>query len=332
MTWLFLFSAAGAFILVGIMAASAPRFAMLDAPGPRSSHDVPTPTGAGVALITALWLACGLYLLLPGTAFGDFPAGWLPLLLAPASLLCLVGFVDDRRSLSARLRLMVQLAVSLVLLAGLRNELSTMPWAVLPALLAVVWTMNAYNFMDGSNGLAGMQGLFSGLMLALCLLLAGAPELGLAAAALAGVCAGFLPWNTPRAKIFLGDAGSVPLGFLFAGLALMAYLQEGLPLPVLILSLMLFHIDAGLTLLSRIRNKEQWYTAHRRHVYQRLLTHGWTHGQVLLLFTAINGLIVAPAMVLGTFYGDWSWVILASVTTVLSLTWYAVSLKLGEGT
>lgn len=332
MTWMFLLSAGTSFVLVGAMAAFAQHQGLVDTPGVRSSHKAPTPTGAGLAMILALWLVSLSYPLLFGAAPATLWPGWFTWLLAPASLLCLVGFVDDRHPLSARLRLVVQAIAACVLLWGVHESLVNAAWVFVPGLLALVWTMNAYNFMDGSNGMAGMQGLFSGAVLSLCLVLGGAPELGLAAAAIAGVCAGFVPWNAPRARIFMGDAGSVPLGFLFAALALVAYARGVLLLPVALLLLIAFHMDAGLTLLTRIRNKERWYTAHRGHVYQRLLDHGWTHGQVLLLYSAVNGFVVAPAMVLGTLNSNWSWAIFGVVTAVLAMCWYTVSLKLREGT
>ncbi len=330
MMWMLLLSALITFILVGIMVFVARRFGLVDIPGARSSHSIPTPTGAGVALILALWLVSGLYPLLPGADGETFP-DWITLLLVPASVLCLVGYVDDHRALSARLRLLVQFAAALYLLIGLRDSLAGMPWLAVPGLIALLWTMNAYNFMDGSNGMAGMQGLFSGALMSLCLSLVGAPALALATAAIAGACAGFLPWNAPRARIFLGDAGSVPLGFLFAGLGLMAYVGGYLPLPVVLLTLLIFHLDAGLTLLTRMANKERWYTAHRRHVYQRLLAHGWSHSQVLMLYLALNVIVIAPATLLGTLHGQWAWALMMIAGVVLVLAWYAVSLRLGEG-
>jgi len=330
MMWMFLLSAITAFVLVGIMVFISGRFGLLDTPGPRSSHSAPTPTGAGVALVSALWIAGWLYPLLPLSAQTPVFPGWITLLLVPAALLCLVGFVDDHHPLSARLRLLVQLGAALYLLLGLHDSLSGTPWLVLPGLFALLWTMNAYNFMDGSNGMAGMQGLFSGALMSVCLLLADAPVLGLATAAIAGACAGFLPWNVPRARIFLGDAGSVPLGFLFAGLGLLAYLGGYLSLPVVLLTVLTFHIDAGLTLLTRMVNKERWYTAHRRHVYQRLLVHGWSHSQVLMLYLALNLIVIAPATLLGTLHGQWAWALMMIATVILVLAWFAVSLRLGE--
>lgn len=331
--WMFLLSAGAAFVLVGLMLLITRRTGLVDMPGSRSSHSKPIPTGAGVALIAALWLASGLYPLFADaiqTGTDMFP-GWIPLLLMPASLLCFVGFLDDRRSLAAGTRLLVQLIAALMFMFGIRGALGEMVWLVAPGLVFLIWSMNAYNFMDGSHGMAGMQGLIGGVSLAGCLLLADAPGLSLAAASLAGVCAGFVPWNAPRARIFMGDSGSVALGFLFAGLGLYAYVGGLLSLPVVLLLQIIFHLDAGLTLLSRIRNKERWYTAHRRHVYQRLLVNGWTHGQVLSLYTALNALLVAPAMVVATLQGQWSWAIFGFVTGILSLAWYTVSLKLGKG-
>jgi Fuc2NAc and GlcNAc transferase len=257
---------------------------------------------------------------------------WTLILLPLASVLCVVGFIDDRRGLSARLRLVVQILAATGLLFQLNHPLPFAPWLYPLALIWLVWTMNAYNFMDGSNGMAGMQGVFSGVMLALVLLLNDAPVLALAAASLAAVCAGFLPWNAPIAKIFMGDSGSVPLGFLLAGLSLAALAEGKLNIPILLMLLLPFHIDAGLTLLSRICNKERWYTPHNNHVYQKLLNRGWTHGRVLQLYAAINALLVAPAVILGTLYPEGSWVVFGVITGALVTAWYSVLLKLRERT
>ncbi len=319
-----------ALLLVGRLVSVTQRRGHLDRPGPRSSHQLPTPTGGGLGFMLALWFTGALALLVPAW-FGEpaLPPEWR-ILLALAMPLTLVGLIDDWRGVPARYRLLLQVLIA-VLFAWALGEQGTLPWwAWSGIVVALVWTMNAYNFMDGSNGMAGMQGLFSGILLSVVFWRADQSGLALAAACLTAACAGFLPWNIPQARIFMGDSGSVPLGFLIAGLCLLGAFTGALAWPTAILVLAVFHVDAGLTLLSRMRSGERWYTAHNRHVYQRLIAQGWSHGQVLLLYSAINLLIVAPGVMLGNINKQWSWWIASAVLVLLSGAWYVVSLKLGE--
>lgn len=152
----------------------------------------------------------------------------------------------------------------------------------------------------------------------------------LAALSVSAVALGYLPWNWPPARCFMGDAGSVPLGWLLGALSLLGAIQGSLSWPVVLLLLAVFHVDAGLTLLRRIRAGERWYTAHRTHVYQKLMAQGWTHGQVLVAYAALNLFIVAPALAVAGLRPQWGWMAAITALMTLALAWYAVSLKLGE--
>ena len=248
-------------------------------------------------------------------------------------MLSLVGWWDDRYTVHAGLRLAVQVAVSLWLLACLRSAWSPggqVIWFAAPVLLGLVGLMNAWNFMDGSNGMAGGQGLFTGLVLAGLFVMAGQGGLALAALGVAAACAGFLPWNIPQARVFMGDAGSVPLGFAIGGLLLLGWQLGAVSLAVAVLLPSLFLVDAGLTLARRFLRGERWYTAHRQHVYQRLISDGRSHKQVLALYQAINLFVVLPGVVLGTVYPGSAWPVTGILILVMITAWQFASLKAGE--
>lgn len=318
------------FLLVGLYLLLARKHGVIDHPGDRSSHSQPTPTGGGIGLVLAL-VVTGVIVGFVPTAprFGGaaFAAGW-SLVLAGVLPLALVGLWDDIRSVSAWLRLVMQFlaALGLLFLAPPENALLILPLGVL-----LVWSANAFNFMDGSNGMAGAQAAMSGALLAWVFSGAGQPGLALAAACVLAVALGFLPWNGRRARLFMGDAGSVPLGFAIAALCYLGVRAGALPWPAALTVLAVFWVDAGLTLFGRLWRGERWYTPHRKHVYQRLISRGWSHGQVLLLYMALNLFIVAPAVVAGTMRPEWALGGSILAFTVLSFFWGIVSLKLGEG-
>jgi Fuc2NAc and GlcNAc transferase len=204
------------------------------------------------------------------------------------------------------------------------------PWLMPLVVLVLTWTMNAFNFMDGSDGMAGMQALVSGLMLAFLFHEANAEGLALVSLGISAAAGGFLPWNWPPARCFMGDAGSVPLGWLLGGLAVIGLAEGSLTLPAAILVLAVFHVDAGLTLVRRVWRGERWYTAHRTHVYQMLMAQGRNHGQVLLAYAALNVFIVAPAVVVVALKPQWGWAAAFITFMSLAIAWCVVSLKLGE--
>ena len=339
MAWLnFWLAAALACLGVGLTLGYARKAGMLAHPGARDSHHSPIPTGGGLGMITALALFSWLPLAGP-----HLDSWWRALLVPAALLMCVLGWLDDRHPLSWKLRLSVQVAVSIGLLV-LLPQLGSMEWSadglqthVLPGwlawpilLLCLVGIMNVYNFMDGSNGMAGSQGLFAGLMLAWLGVQAGQAGFALAALLVAAACLGFLPWNLPRARIFMGDAGSIPLGLLLGALCLLAAGQGMLPLPAVLLVLGVFLVDAGLTLIRRLIRGERWYTAHRQHLYQKLIDQGWTHTQALLLYQGINCLLIAPAMVIMAHNQQLVWPLTGTLIALLVAAWTIASLKLGN--
>lgn len=319
----FLISAVLSYVLVRMVLRLAWRNGLLDYPGPRQSHDHPTPTGAGVAIVASIIFASLL-----SREMVESRMWWV--ILAGMAVLSVAGWIDDRKPLSSLLRLALQLAVVIPLIAWVVNPVWNpgLPWLAFWAFI-LVGVINAYNFMDGSDGMAGFQAVFSGLVMSIIFMGTGAMDLALAAALLAGSCAGFLPLNFPTARIFMGDSGSVPVGWCIAGLLLLGVSRGIISIPESFLVLILFLVDSGLTLLARVIRREQWYTAHKEHVYQRLIGHGWSHSRVLLFYQAINIVLVAPALVLARMYPDQAWTIAGVMFLLTSTGWYLASLRLG---
>lgn len=313
------------FVLVYLAAAVSRRQGMVDVPGDRQSHTVPTVTGGGIGLIAALVISS--LVVMQGGSSGD---SWTIAVLPGLVLLSLVGWFDDRRPLSNKFRLFVQLIVSFGLLACLEFKGWQISWPIfLLGGLAMVWVMNFYNFMDGSHGMAGFQGVFSGLLLGMVYLTLGEPSIAVPAFLLAAVCAGFLPQNFPRPLVFMGDSGSVPLGFAIAALLTLGISRQLIGIPVALLVLAVFLVDSSLTLFNRAIRGEQWYTAHRQHMYQRLIGQGWTHNRVLFLYQAVNIILIVPVVMLVLMYPEHAWLLTGSVFLLLTAGWYLASLRIG---
>lgn len=268
------------------------RAAVLDRPNERSSHAAPTPRGGGIAVIAAI-LAAWLAFLLAGVA------PWrLTVVLLAAAALAVVSWLDDLRDLRASVRLLVQfaaVAVGLAALAPAAPDFPNWPTAALAALAAAVlwvWFVNLFNFMDGIDGIAGSEAAAIGAGLLLFGVLgagqgwAGAPL----AAAVAAAALGFLVWNWAPARIFLGDVGSVPLGYLLGFLLLWAaargHWRIALILPLYFLA------DATITLLRRLVRGEPVWRPHREHFYQRAVQRGLGHDAVVRRVIAVNIVLI----------------------------------------
>jgi UDP-N-acetylmuramyl pentapeptide phosphotransferase/UDP-N-acetylglucosamine-1-phosphate transferase len=234
----------------------------LDRPNERSLHERPVPRTGGIALLAGAATSLG---------FGA-SALWLPFALAAA--LALVSFADDVRGLPTGLRLAAHLGAAALLIWYLLAPIDPVSLALLS--LAVAWITNLYNFMDGSDGLAGGMALFGFGAYAIAAA-SGHAALAAANTALAAAAAAFLLLNFPPARVFLGDVGSVPLGFLAAALGLAGWRDDLWPLWFPLLVFAPFIGDATLTLLRRLSRLERIWHAHREHYYQRLVRMGAGH-------------------------------------------------------
>lgn len=260
---------------------------LLDAPGERRSHSVATPRGGGLGIVLALAVACVALILRMPLMIVMLAAGLLGLLLVAA-----VGAWDDHRPLSPWLRLAVHALAAALLAAGTLLAGGSGALALAAFALALVLT-NVWNFMDGIDALAASQAALVASALAL---VSGGPLGLLLGAALASACLGFLPFNWPQARVFLGDVGSGTLGFALAWVAILAL--DGLPQaqwPLVLLPFSAFLVDAGLTLAVRVLRRERWWTPHVQHAYQCAARRLGRHGPVsagYAVWTAIGGIML----------------------------------------
>lgn len=274
------------------------RWQWLDVPNTRSSHLVPTARGGGVVIVVVTilcWMAMwSRYRFLPlrellATSFASLS-------------LAIISLVDDLRSLSSGLRLLLQAAAALLILFVLGGELLEMPPVSRTAAIAVaisVWIVgltNAFNFMDGIDGIAGSQALLAALGWSVISLQQRSLE-GLALSVLLGSTSlGFLLHNWPPARIFMGDVGSAFLGFCFAFMPLLIDPDDGYLYAAGVLLVWPFLFDTSLTLVRRARRRENLFVAHRSHLYQRLVIAGQSHRRVTLLYLTLASLGVLLAI------------------------------------
>jgi len=288
------------------------RLGVVDVPNDRSSHGRPTVRGVGVGV------ACGGVLgLLAAGAAAAAPAAWswrtASVLLAAAVGLGAIGFVDDLRGgTSFRIRLLGQVVVAAAAAISLGPLGSAPAWRAAVLGAAVIWIVgyvNAFNFMDGINGISAVTAVVTGVMFAVVGRREGLPVLEAGGAALAAASLGFLPFNLPTARAFFGDAGSYFLSTWIAVLAYVAVLS-GVRWDVVLAPLALYLADVGVTLLLRLRRGEQWHAAHRDHVYQKLAAGGLGHiGTTLVVLagtTALSALGLASPRAPGWRALAWS--------------------------
>jgi Fuc2NAc and GlcNAc transferase len=288
-----------AWLATGLVRGHALRHAMLDIPNARSSHVTPTARGGGVAIV-GVYLACVCVLaclrLISVNAAIALVGGGLSI--------AVIGYVDDRVEVPARIRFVVHLAAALLiilLLGGVAEQsLHTVGLHGLIAggivgVLVLTWATNLFNFMDGIDGIAASEAVFvaaSGA--ALYWLRGGDVGLSIAMLALAAAACGFLIWNWPPARIFMGDVGSGFLGFSIGALALAASQRGVVRIEVWAILSGVFLVDATLTLLRRLARGERWFEAHRMHAYQHLASRWKSHRPVTVLVISVNCLWLLP--------------------------------------
>ncbi|MBA4365804.1 MAG: hypothetical protein C0398_07410 [Coprothermobacter sp.] len=303
---------------VGLLVATyGANIGLVDAPNGRSSHTEATPRAGGLGISIAGVVA--------GVAYGLPVAAWLPM-----AGIGFLGLVDDRWHVESRLRLLVQ-----CMLAGLSTlwllRQTNLPVLIVGAVaimlvLLLVGTTNIYNFMDGSNGMAGLMGVVVfGMIAVLSFTFARDTEIAKTALIIAAACCGFLPLNLRgRARVFMGDVCSTFLGFTAALLALRLWMEQPVWGLCALGSMTVFYVDAGLTLLARLRTHKRLFEAHRMHAYQRLVNElGWAHPAVAVTYAGIQ--LAVSILVLVSSRWGWGAVVgvLTGVVIVLScLYWY----------
>jgi len=244
----------------------------LDVPNERSLHERPLPRSGGLAIMAGIFA---------GLALMEFPLA----LVIPAAALVAVSHLDDLRGLPIAARLGAHFAAAA---AFAWFALPALPWLLLAAIvIGIVWVTNLFNFMDGSDGLAGGMSVLGFGFLGAGAWLGGDELLAIVCAIVAAASAAFLLFNFPPARIFMGDAGSVPLGFLAVALSLAGWRDGDWPFwfPAVVFSP--FIVDATVTLLKRMLRGEHFWHAHRSHYYQRLVQLGWGHRRTALVEYAL---------------------------------------------
>jgi UDP-N-acetylmuramyl pentapeptide phosphotransferase/UDP-N-acetylglucosamine-1-phosphate transferase len=270
-----------AFAVLRILLSRFGRFA-LDEPNARSLHERPVPRTGGIALLAGAAMAL---------FFGGLPL-WAPLLAALA--LAAVSFLDDLHGMPTVVRLTAHLVAALAVAWYLLSPMQATSLIVLA--IAVAWITNLYNFMDGSDGLAGGMAIIGFAAFGIAAALAGDTALAAVSFCLAASSAAFLVYNFHPARIFLGDVGSIPLGFLAGALGLAGWRDDVWPLWFPLLVFGPFIGDATLTLLRRAVRRERIWQAHRDHYYQRLVRMGLGHRNTAYLGYAAMGFCAAAAL------------------------------------
>ncbi|AHC73872.1 glycosyl transferase, family 4 [Candidatus Endolissoclinum faulkneri L5] len=267
--------------------------AFLDYPNNRSSHAIPTPRGGGIAVIATITVTAISWEICFGKTNGN-----LSIMLCTTIALSVISFINDLSNLTASLRLIahgIAVMVGLWSLGGRGAFGAYLPQIADLTLSAIawIWFINLYNFMDGIDGIVAGETAFLGFGIESLAYLGLAPtSLVSLSVAIFGTSLGFLMWNWHQAKIFLGDSGSIPLGFMIGYLLIATAKLGG---PALVASLILplvFVVDSSLTLLRRVIQGNKMTAAHREHAYQLATQAGWSHDSVCLIVLATNCILM----------------------------------------
>lgn len=278
------FCVIGSLLLTYIVKRIVQKTAIIDHPNERSSHTIPTPRGGGMAIAITWFIGLGYLFvsgLIPNSLFYALSSG---------ILICIISFIDDIFTINSSLRFGIQ-AFSIALALYFLNPSSNFEIAgiqfydfslLVPLyFFGILWFVNLYNFVDGIDGHAVTEAIF--VSLALFFFTGNILSLLLAAS-----CAGFLPWNWHKAKIFMGDIGSTLLGFTI-GVFCVYYQSESLfSVGDWLILTSVFWFDATYTLIRRILNREKFFEAHRKHLYQRLVQSGMSHSRVVFHALGLN--------------------------------------------
>lgn len=245
---------------------------LADEPNERSLHAAARPRVGGLGVMLGMLVVAGWSV-----------HGALAVVLTASAGLALVSALDDVRSLPVHVRLLAHLAAAVAAVYALDAGTAIgAPWEWVLLVVAIVWMTNLFNFMDGSDGLAGGMAVIGFCAYGIAALSGHATAIAVVAFAAASASAGFLLHNFPPARVFMGDAGSIPLGFLAGALGVAGGISGAWPpwFPLLVFSP--FIVDATLVVLRRLRRREPIWRAHRGHFYQRLILAGWSHRRLAL--------------------------------------------------
>jgi Fuc2NAc and GlcNAc transferase len=287
------------YVLVGAIRRIAIKQNIIDVPNERSSHAVATPRGGGVGIVVSFVAATSALWAI------DLISSkiWLALVLSGGAIAG-VGYLDDRQHLSAARRILVHVgaAVFFVAAAGGYPAPEVIKWGLRGvwagsafSVLALVWGTNLFNFMDGIDGIAAGESIFITVSAGTLNLMNGGDS-GLTAVlfSLSAASLGFLFWNWPPARIFMGDVGSGFLGFIISACLMATSIQGALPIEVLPILGGVFFVDATTTLMRRILQGDRWLEPHRTHAYQRMARRFGRHLPVTIIIFVVNVVWLLP--------------------------------------
>jgi len=317
-------------LVTGVVRKYSIKYSVIDIPNERSSHIYPTPRGGGLSILLSIIITLGMlyYLRL-------MPLDII-LALSGGFLVGIIGWLDDHRHMPIIWRALCYTSASIwavywidVANIGFINEdIAWVPFIVsIFIVVGLVWVTNLYNFMDGTDGLAAIQAISTACFLGVIFLISKHKDLTIFCFAIASASAGFLCWNWPHAKIFMGDVGSCLLGFIFGTLALIGVKSGIFSISVWYILMSIFICDATLTLTLRIIKKERWYIAHRSHAYQRALQLGCTQLGLIWAVLIINMILIWPLAYITYRWENYSFLNVSIITIMLCIIWGGIQLR-----
>ena len=298
---------------------------IVDIPNDRSSHAVCTPRGGGLSISLSI-IMCLLFIILSSD---KVPAYLLSFTIC-TTLILIIGVIDDLKGLSIITRAFLYLIISFVFILSTTGIGSFSHHNFVIFILVTIvltWIINLYNFMDGADAISGIQAVICALPAGIIFSLSDEHDIALLCYTLVASSIGFLVWNWPPAKIFMGDVGSCVIGFVFGCLMIITYLQNHFSILIWLILLSFFIVDSTLTLITRIINREKWYQAHRTHSYQRVLQMGHSHKKLATVFIFFAILIQWPATYIAYKIPEMQIFITTVIYIFLSYVWYVIQRK-----
>jgi len=314
--------------VTGFLQKYALKHSLIDIPNERSSHLMPTPRGGGLSIVIPV-LLCIVVLFLTAQLEKNIALA----LGIGCFFVAGVGWIDDHQHIPANWRALfyaIAAVIAVYFLAESENFQSVFHHllfvTVSNILIAIwiIWMTNLYNFMDGTDALAAIQTICAGFFVGVIFWLEGQYGLATVCFVISASSCGFLFWNWPPAKIFMGDVGSCSLGFCFGVLVVIGEIQGSVPLTVFFILLSIFICDTTLTLLMRIFANEKWYQAHKSHAYQRLVQLGMSHKKLALSVLLINVMILWPMAAMAFVWDEYSYYIAATIIFMMSTLWVSI--------
>ena len=251
-------------------------------------------------------------------------------------IVSMIGWLDDHKDISITFRIIGYTMASIwsiYWIGGLESITLGEHLIVLHnvgatlAVLGLVWLTNLYNFMDGTDALAAIQAICTGIMSGILLLYSGQQGLAIFSFVIVTATTGFIFWNWPPAKIFMGDVGSCMIGFSFGLLALVGETSGTLPILVWFILLAVFICDATLTLLMRIFKREKWYSAHKSHAYQRYVQMGASHKRLALSLLLFNVMVLWPMAYIAFTWDEFAYYMVVASIFLVSVLWGCIQVR-----